>query len=235
MTLLQEETFTKQSHSAPLWSIFALFRSKGQISDSLIFKEKKNKAWDKSAGQAECFQIANSVLSFGLLESWGFSTIAVLQSSNPERVQLHSPDSGPSFTSIYQVWGILQVPSTFCSIIFLHFMESTTKKKHLGCPQMNCSRSDHPPPGQGREEYWLVKSVLRPYSLSSAQGWRFCRAYREELWAHSGSDTADSLRDFWRADCCSCRMRRLACWRSASLSSAVCLLKEDRRQWKGVQ
>ena len=49
------------------------------------------------------------------------------------------------------------------------------------------------------------------YSLSSAQGWRFCRAYREELWAHSGSDTADSLRDFWRADCCSCRMRRLAC------------------------
>lgn len=57
----------------------------------------------------------------------------------------------------------------------------------------------------------LIRWGLGLYSLSSAQGWRFCRAYREELWAHSGSDTADSPRDFWRADCCSCMMRRLAC------------------------
>ena len=78
-------------------------------------------------------------------------------------------------------------------------------------------------------DYSVVSGL---YSLSSAQGCRFCRAYREELWAHSGSDTADSPRDFWRADCCSCRMSRLACWRSASRSSAVCLLKEDRRLQK---
>lgn len=63
-----------------------------------------------------------------------------------------------------------------------------------------------------KERTMLVDQVeFGLYSLSSAQGWRFCRAYREELWAHSGSDTADSPRDFWRADCCSCMMRRLAC------------------------
>lgn len=68
------------------------------------------------------------------------------------------------------------------------------------------------------------------YSLFSAQGWRFCRAYKEELCEHSGSKPADSLRDLWRASACSCRISRLACWRSASLSSAVCLLREQRER-----
>lgn len=144
--------------------------------------------------------------------------------------------------SLTRLWSIFHIhlssmrhPSDPLPPLSHQFSPSHGVKNHLGCPQMNRSGSDHPPPGQGREEYLLIKSVLRPYSLSSAQGCRFCRAYREELWAHSGSDTADSLRDFWRADCCSCRMRRLACWRSASLSSAVCLLKEDGRRWKRVQ
>lgn len=59
---------------------------------------------------------------------------------------------------------------------------------------------------------------------SCAHGCRFCRANREELCMHSGSLVTDSPRDFWRASACSWSSIRLACWRSASLSSAVCLL-----------
>lgn len=59
---------------------------------------------------------------------------------------------------------------------------------------------------------------------SCAHGCRFCRANREELCMHSGSLDTDSPRDFWRASACSWSSIRLACCRSASLSSAVCLL-----------
>lgn len=195
----------------------------------LHLKEKKKR--DKSAGLAECFQIANSVL---FLESWN-------RGGSPQ-LQFYKAPIQKEFSFTHQTLVHLSHPLIECEASFWSphpsvpsfFSISWSQKNHLGCPQMN-RWSDDPPSGLGREEYLLMKSVLRPYSLSSAQGWRFCRAYREELWAHSGSDTADSLRDFWRADCCSCRMRRLACWRSASLSSAVCLLKEARIRWTGVQ
>lgn len=61
---------------------------------------------------------------------------------------------------------------------------------------------------------------------SSDQGWRFCRAKREELWTQMGSAWMGWLMVFWKASCCSCMRMRFACCRSASRSSAVCLLGE---------
>lgn len=61
---------------------------------------------------------------------------------------------------------------------------------------------------------------------SSDQGWRFCRAKREELWTQMGSAWMGWLMVFWKASCCSCIRMRFACCRSASRSSAVCLLGE---------
>lgn len=134
--------------------------------------------------------------------------------------------SGPFSHPLSQLWGILQFlffsPAPSFCFPFHGF------SNRLGCPRVSLTGLDRPP--WDAEGCLLIRAWCLVYSLSSAQGWRFCRAYREELWAHSGSDTADSLRDFWRADCCSCRMRRLACWRSASLSSAVCLLKQTRKK-----
>lgn len=78
---------------------------------------------------------------------------------------------------------------------------------------------DQPCPGHTR-------AGTRPIfaASSEAHGCRFCRANREELWMQSGSDGTESLKDFWKASCCSWIISRLACWRSASLSSAVCRL-----------
>lgn len=66
--------------------------------------------------------------------------------------------------------------------------------------------------------------------LSSSQGCRFCRAKSDELCRQSGSGWMESLRLFWKASCCSCSMSRLACCRSASLSSAVCRLHPGRER-----
>ena len=99
------------------------------------------------------------------------------------------------------------------------------------CPHVGLIECMNPPRDHRHDAYWSQCRELGLYSRSSAQGCRFCSAYREELCAHSGSVTADSPRDFWRADCCSCRMSRLACWRSASLSSAVCLLEEGEEEF----
>lgn len=66
---------------------------------------------------------------------------------------------------------------------------------------------------------------------SSDQGWRFWRAKREELWTQMGSAWMGWLMVFWKASCCSCMRMRFACCRSASRSSAVCLLGE--REWLG--
>lgn len=62
---------------------------------------------------------------------------------------------------------------------------------------------------------------------SSDQGWRFWRAKREELWTQMGSAWMGWLIVFWKASCCSCMRMRFACCRSASRSSAVCLLGES--------
>lgn len=64
---------------------------------------------------------------------------------------------------------------------------------------------------------------------SSDQGWRFWRAKREELWTQMGSAWMGWLMVFWKASCCSCMRMRFACCRSASRSSAVCLLGERER------
>lgn len=61
---------------------------------------------------------------------------------------------------------------------------------------------------------------------SSDQGWRFWRAKREELWTQMGSAWMGWLMVFWKASCCNCMRMRFACCRSASRSSAVCLLGE---------
>lgn len=76
-------------------------------------------------------------------------------------------------------------------------------------------------------------SAVTPPSLplsSLAQGCRFCRANSDELWMQSGSDGTESVKDFWKASCWSWIMSRLACWRSASLSSAVCRLTWEKRK-----
>lgn len=75
---------------------------------------------------------------------------------------------------------------------------------------------------------------------SSDQGWRFWRAKREELWTQMGSAWMGWLMVFWKASCCNCMRMRFACCRSASRSSAVCLLGEREplggpgKQRKGV-
>ena len=84
--------------------------------------------------------------------------------------------------------------------------------------------------------YWRSLAHTRPVTVpsllpsSEAQGCRFCRANREELWMQSGSDGTESLRDFWKASCWSCIISRLACCRSASRSSAVCRLAKSRER-----
>lgn len=157
MTLLQKkETFTKQSHCAPLWSIFALSRSKGQISDWVLFHLKeKNKAWDKSAGQTGYFQITKFCSLFGFLESCGFSTVASFAKFHSRKISASlTIISGPSFTSTYQVWGILQVPAPAHSVPSFFFSPFHGFKNHLGCPQMNRSGPDHLPPGTEKNTYW---------------------------------------------------------------------------------
>lgn len=47
----------------------------------------------------------------------------------------------------------------------------------------------------------------------------------------SGSWGSGWLRLFWKASCCRCSIKRLACWRSASRSSAVCLLQHTQPVW----
>lgn len=130
-------------------------------------------------------------------------------SSIPERFLHHSPSSLVHF----------HIHSVNCEAFFSFFFSFFPApsfcfpfhgfSNQLGCPRVSLTGLARPP--RDAEGCLLIRAWCLVYSLSSAQGWRFCRAYREELWAHSGSDTADSLRDFWRADCCSCRMRRLAC------------------------
>lgn len=71
----------------------------------------------------------------------------------------------------------------------------------------------------------VATEVTEVTLLSSAQGCRFCRAYKEELCRQSGSGCSGWLSVFWKASCWSCSISRLACCRSASLSSAVCLLR----------
>jgi len=99
--------------------------------------------------------------------------------------------------------------------------------------------NQHPSPSKKKNENVISllssgahTSAVTPPSLplsSLAQGCRFCRANSEELWMQSGSDGTESLKDFWKASCWSWIISRLACWRSASLSSAVCRLTGEKR------
>lgn len=69
-------------------------------------------------------------------------------------------------------------------------------------------------------------------SWFSAQGCRFCRAKSEALCIQRGSCCSGCPRLFGKGSGWRCSINRLACWRSASRSSAVCRLLErpERRQ-----
>lgn len=69
-------------------------------------------------------------------------------------------------------------------------------------------------------------------SWFSAQGCRFCRAKSEALCKQRGSCCSGCPRLFGKGSDWRCSINRLACWRSASRSSAVCRLLErpERRQ-----
>lgn len=131
MTLLQKkETFTKQSHCAQLRSIFALSRSKGQISDWVLFHLKEKIKHETSLQDRQgIFKSQNSAL---FLDSWNLvdsPQLQVSQSSIPRKISASlTIISGPSFTSTYQVWGILQVPYPAPSVpsFLLHFMDLKT-------------------------------------------------------------------------------------------------------------
>lgn len=148
MTLLQKKTFRKQSHRAPLWSQFALFRSKGQICDSLtpLKVKTKKKHVTSLQGRQDVFQITNSAL-FGFLESWRFSTICSFAKFQSRKIS----------ASLTRLWSIFHIhlssvkhPPGPLPPPFRHLSPFHGAKNHFGCPQMNRSGSGHPPPAQGR-------------------------------------------------------------------------------------